>query len=150
MAKTSTTVDIRELEELSGKIAKATAKTEQAVNNAIHRFAILIDAKSKEKIQKGTRSGTTYKRGTISHTASAPGEAPKTDSGRLVASIRPVFGKMSAEVGSLANVAKYGDFLEQGTKHIEARPWLAPTLKENADALGNFITAAIKSGGLVT
>jgi hypothetical protein len=55
---------------------------------------------------------------------------------------------MSAEVGSLANIAKYGDMLERGTKNMAARPWLEPTLQENSDALGNLITAAIKSGGL--
>jgi HK97 gp10 family phage protein len=143
-----TKVDIRELDKLADDIAKANSKTKRNINGAIHKFAILIDAKSKEKIQKGTRSGRTYRRRSVVHQASAPGEPPKTDTGRLVASIRPVFGNMSAEVGSLANIAKYGEFLEQGTKNMAARPWLEPTLQENQGELGNLITAAIKSGGL--
>jgi HK97 gp10 family phage protein len=141
-------IDTKEIDDFAKQLSKLSAKTQENVSRAVKTFALLIDRKSKEKIQKGTRSGRTYKRGTISHRASADGEPPKTDTGRLVSSIRPVFGNMSAEVGSLANIAKYGDMLERGTKNMAARPWLEPTLQENSDALGNLITAAIKGGGL--
>jgi HK97 gp10 family phage protein len=142
------TINLKELNGLADEIAKASSKTEQSINNAVHRFAILLHAKSVEKIQKGKRSGVKYRRRSIVHTASAAGEPPKTDTGRLVASIRPVFGKMSAEVGSLANIARYGEMLEKGTKNMAARPWLEPTLKENSGEFTKMMDIAIKSGGL--
>jgi phage gpG-like protein len=142
MAKT---IDLKDLGE---EIAKASDKTKRNVGIAINKFAILIQSKSVEKIQKGQRSGRTYRRRSVTHTASAAGEPPKTDSGRLVASIRPVFGNMSAEVGSLANIAKYGGMLEEGTKNMAARPWLEPTLKENSGEFVKMMDVAIKTGGL--
>lgn len=136
------------LQDLGDELLKSSVKTQQNISLAINKFAILIHSKSIEKIQKGQRSGRTYRRRSVTHQASAAGEAPKTDTGRLVSSIRPVFGNMSAEVGSLANIAKYGGMLEEGTKNMAARPWLEPTLKENSDEFTKLMDIAIKTGGL--
>lgn len=149
MAKDTVKVNARELNELADKLAKAARDTEFQSVRALRTFALLIGRKAKEKIQKGSRSGRTYTRRSVTHVASASGEPPKTDSGRLVASIRPVFtDRFSAEVGSLSNIAIYGGMLEEGTKNMAARPWLEPTLKENESALQGLFTAAIKTGGL--
>jgi HK97 gp10 family phage protein len=147
MAK-STKIDVKEFTRLGKEINKHAGLTAHHVEKAVHKFAILIDRKAKEKIQSGGGGGRTYRRGSVTHRASAPGESPKSDTGRLVSSIRPTFGKMSAEVGSLENIAKYGEFLEKGTSTMKKRPWLKPTLEENAHMLKAGITAAIKSGGL--
>jgi HK97 gp10 family phage protein len=151
MAKDAIKVDTSDLKRLKVQLSGAAKQTEENVHNAVVKFAFLIDRKAKEKIQKGTRSGRTYKRRSVTHTASASGEPPKTDTGRLVASIRPVLtGRMKAEVGSLSNIAVYGAMLEEGTKNMSARPWLEPTLRENEGALQGLMTAAIKTGGLAT
>lgn len=146
---TKSIVDTRELNALADQLATAADKTADNIGVAVKKFAFVIDRKAKEKIQKGTRSGVTYKRGGKKTTRSAEGEPPKTDTGRLVASIRPVFfGRFSAEVGSLNNIAVYGGMLETGTKNMAARPWLEPTLKENQGELSRLFDTAIKTGGL--
>jgi len=146
-----TKIDISGVQKMAKQVANAAKTTDNMISLAIKKSAILIDAKSKEKIQKGTPTGRTYKRRSVTHRASSPGDSPVTDTGRLVSSIRFVMpGRMSAEVGSLANIAKYGNMLEEGTSRMAARPWLEPTLKENAGQISNLITAAIKHGGLAT
>ena len=146
--KTQIRIDVEELRGMIEEIRNASTRTLMMLDRAIVESAMLIDLKAKEKIQKGSRSGATYRRGGKSGRRSAPGEAPKTDTGRLVSSIRPTFEFLQAEVGSLDNVARYGGMLEKGTSKMEARPWLQPTLQENSAAIMSKIDAAIRGGGL--
>ena len=77
----------------------------------------------------------------VPHQASAPGEPPATDTGRLRATVSHVVATdaegVYAEVGSGANPAvpgvKYALFLEQGTRHMAPRPWLLPSLDAAKD-----------------
>jgi HK97 gp10 family phage protein len=59
------------------------------------------------------------------HRASAPGEPPASDTGRLLGSVEAVFfdGGLAAEIGTGLD---YGRFLEFGTSKMAARPWLQP------------------------
>lgn len=62
------------------------------------------------------------------HTASAPGEPPSSDSGRLAAAVthRLIIGEqISGEV--IANT-EYALYLEEGTKLMAPRPFLKPAL----------------------
>ena len=79
--------------------------------------------------------------GTYTHTASAAGGAPNTDTGKLVASIavEPNKSGVYALVGSNLD---YGGFLEFGTSKMGARPWLEPALRKNKDNLQRNINAA--------
>jgi hypothetical protein len=146
-SKTQIRIDVSELKGLLQQIQSASTRTIQMLDRAVVESALLIDQKAKEKIQKGNRSGRVYKRRSVTHRASAPGEPPKTDTGRLVSSIRPTFEFLQAEVGSLDNVARYGGYLEESDKMN--RPWLKPTLEENQSEINAKIERAIKSGGLV-
>jgi hypothetical protein len=144
-------INLKELNREADRIAKDLSTTRDNVATCVVQFALLIETESKEMIQKSSPTGRTYRRGkTVTHRASAPGEPPSTDTGRLVSSIRPAFyGEFSAEVGALQNIAKYGGYLETGTSRMGARPWLKPTLENNSSRLAGFLDAAIKSGGLV-
>lgn len=72
----------------------------------------------------------------VPHQASAPGEPPATDTGRLRATVSHVVARdaegLFAEVGSGANPAlpgvEYAVYLERGTRHMAPRPWLLPSL----------------------
>lgn len=146
--KTQISIDVSELRGMIEEIRNASTRTLMMLDRAIVESAMLIDLKAKEKIQKGQRSGVAYRRGGKSGRRSAAGEPPKTDTGRLVSSIRPTFEFLQAEVGSLDNVARYGGMLETGTSKMESRPWLKPTLEENNAAIVSKIDAAIRAGGL--
>lgn len=63
------------------------------------------------------------------HIASKPGDAPNTDTGQLVRSIRmEVDSDLRVFVGTSL---EYGKHLEFGTKRMDARPWLNPALDKN-------------------
>ena len=148
MAKSQINIDVSELKEMLEKINAASRKAIQLVDRAVLESAVKIDSDVKETIQKGTRTGRTYKRRSVTHRASAPGEPPKTDTGRLVSSIRMVPAFLSAEVGSLNSVAKYGNMLEEGTRNMEPRPVFEPTLEKNKPLIAKKISNAIKLSGL--
>lgn len=76
--------------------------------------------------QSGTRTGRAYKRGSKTHIASAPGEAPAVDSGRLRQSVFRTTPKASRKtVSATVGVATpYALALQVGTERMEARPFI--------------------------
>lgn len=105
-------------------IRKIGADAEKAVEKAIAATGLEIITGVKKRIQRGPKTGKTYTRGNIAHVASAPGEAPATDTGTLASS--PYFeqnGKLSVTVGSRLAYAAY---LEFGTTKIAPRPSWTP------------------------
>lgn len=118
----------------------------QNLNSAVKDAAFIIEATAKKKISHGSRTGRVYRlyRGgqrPIIHKASAPGEPPKTDTGRLVNSIRTNFYALRAEIGS---DVKYSAFLETGTSKMQPRPWLESSLDENSSKVKALFDNAIK------
>jgi len=61
-----------------------------------------------------------------SHVASKEGDAPNTDTGRLVNSIKV---EVDGHLTFVGTSLKYGKWLEFGTKRMSARPWLNPALE---------------------
>ncbi len=95
------------------------------IDKILNAMANDTQSEAIQLIQGGSRSGKTYKRRSVSHTSSSAGEAPKTDTGNLVANI------ISEKRGNLEYVAgsnkkaPYGLYLELGTRNISRRPWLS-------------------------
>ena len=91
-------------------------------------------------ISRGARSGKQRKKGGRS---SAPGEPPKTDTGRLVSNIFSILAsdRQSVEVGTDIN---YGRFLEFGTSKMAARPWLHPTYQKIKPRIEERLRRAFK------
>lgn len=80
------------------------------------------------------------------HQASAPGEAPATDTGKLVAGITVVMDGdgLGASVESRAG---YSRELEFGTVNLGARPFLTPALEKLRPKISKMIRDAIKKAG---
>lgn len=76
------------------------------------------------------------------HTASAPGQYPATDTGRLVGSVKAIISGTTAIVGT---DVKYGAWLELGTSSMAARPWLLPSFKAAIIGLEKGLKAAIEA-----
>lgn len=127
-------VDIKGVKSLEASLKRLNIDVEKVTRNAVKESALKIEADAKRLIQRGFRSGAVYG----SHIASAPGEAPKTDTGNLVRHITSSFSNkgFSADVGSREQ-AKYGLYLEFGTSLISPRPWLRPTLEKNKKFIEN-------------
>ena len=78
----------------------------------------------------------------LTHQASAPGEAPATDTGGLVSSIFfKQETKLSAEIGSRL---PYAYWLEFGTKKIKPRPSWRPAVAKNTPLFQKLVDAAIR------
>mgnify|MGYP003144196737 CR=1 FL=1 len=85
-----------------------------------------------ESILQGSKSGETYQKYNPrrTHTASASGEAPASDTGFLANNIitRTEPNGLSGEVVSQA---EYSEYLEFGTGTMGARPFMHPALEQN-------------------
>ncbi len=75
--------------------------------------------------------------------ASKPGDAPNTDKGRLVQSIKFDFQDNGLK-GRIGTNLKYGRMLEFGTSKMEARPWLSTAVFLVSKEVGKIFKDAFK------
>lgn len=136
------TISVEGLDTLQRDFSRMSANVERGVGMAVKATAIDIDADVKKRIQRGPKTGRTYTRGNTTHQASAPGEAPATDTGGLVSSVyfkQP--NPLSATVGSRL---AYAYFLEFGTRTIAARPSWIPSIEAVTPKFNKRIDAALR------
>lgn len=133
---------VRNADKLISQLNKLKLEARAGIGRALAASVVEMHAYAAQKIQSGGRSGRVYRRRSITHQASAPGEFPKSDSGQLVASLyfRVAADKLSAFFGTKLS---YGRYLEYGTSRMPARPWLAPTLKANAENARRRVMEAV-------
>lgn len=120
-------IKVQGVDELFADLKRLGAISEEAVVDTINDLAMDTHANAIQGIQSGPASGRTYKRGNVTHRASAAGEYPMSDSGRLASNVKftvATLSKPEAEVGT--NII-YGPFHEFGTSKMAARPWLMPS-----------------------
>ena len=106
--------------------------------------AFTEDLVSRIKLSFGTSpGGRVYKRGTRTHTASAPGFPPNVDMGTLRSSI---YWESTGELERTVYAGtEYAEYLEDGAEDagIEARPFMKPAFDDaqnriEADAAANL------------
>jgi hypothetical protein len=127
--------------ELKDHSARVLAAFEEAALRAVEESADDLVEKLRERL-RGQRTGRLYG----SHRASAPGEAPATDTGGLeeATQSRPVSGGMEVYVGDEASYA--ARFLEWGSPggKIAPRPWFWPTVEEHRADFTEAVARAIR------
>jgi len=96
-----------------------------------------IQEQSPGKSVKRSRQGG----GTYPHVAASPGQAPNTDTGKLVASI--AVEKKAESTYFVGSGLSYAKYLEFGTSKMLARPWLQPAIRANRNALIDNIEKAV-------
>lgn len=120
------TIEVDGLQDVNAALRKYGKDAEAGLAKAVTATALEINTDVKKRIQRGPKTGRIYTRGEIEHQASAPGEAPATDTGTLASSVyfeRET--KLSATIGSRLAYAYY---LEFGTARIAPRPsWVPAT-----------------------
>lgn len=132
------------------KLAKASRTTIEEISKqldvALYASAKRIESDAKKSIARGTKSGKIYKRRTVTHRASAPGEAPANDTGRLMNSISTALIKAQkyAEVFAGRGVAKYARALEFGTQKMAARPFFFPAAEKNRQWISDRLARAVR------
>jgi hypothetical protein len=96
------------------------------------------------------KSGRVYRRRGVEHQASAPGEAPASDTGTLLNARQSGLADQQDlfdVVGNLAFTSKHAPFLEHGTRDMEPRPFALRSLVETKDqvkvAIGRNVAASL-------
>lgn len=117
------------------KLQSATKATAEAIQREIDIAAYVsaqkIVTEAKRSILDGQKSGRIYKHRSVIHRASAPGEAPASDTGRLVNSLIAEQGRGEASaIAGKGNVI-YARMLEFGTALMAARPFFFPAFEKS-------------------
>lgn len=139
---TTLDVDIVGLKALTDQLIALGADADDVIEGAVFDLANETRNLAVAGISGGSKTGRTYRRGNVTHIASAPGQYPASDTGRLAGSIRAIISGTTAIVGT--NVA-YGTMLEFGTSRMAARPWLLPSFKAASIGLEKGLKAAIEA-----
>lgn len=117
---------------------------DSGVDKAIRVGALSVEATAVKKIQRGTKTGNIYTRGSITHQSSAEGEAPATDTGALVKSIAAVKAIGGSGDWLVGSNLKYASYLEFGTTDMKPRPWINPSLEQNRRHIEALIKKALR------
>lgn len=127
----------RNLAKLADAYGKAVADALVASGNDVRNTAIRsIQQKSSGRtVTRSRAGGSTYQ-----HVAAAAGNAPNTDTGRLVGSVQVDVTSDSVFVGS---TLRYAGMLEFGTRNMLPRPWLNPALEANRRAILKRVQDAV-------
>ncbi len=119
----------RAMSELAKKYGQGMVDAAQASGNLVRADAIKsIQGQSSGRVVTRSREGG----GTYEHIAAAAGNAPNTDTARLVGSVQVNTDANGVTVGT---TLEYGKWLEHGTSKMGARPWLIPALENNPRAI---------------
>jgi len=126
---------VRLLDSTDGLVGQDLQRRALAVENAQKRLLSMHGGGRVYTTRFFVRGGKLYAYGSRpAHQASAPGQPPAVDTGRLRATIGhsvTTDGGLHANVGSGGNPAvpgvNYAAYLEYGTRHMAPRPWLRPS-----------------------
>ena len=127
---------------------EVSEKILRAANTGIFRGAEAVLEEARRLILSPPKTGKIYRRRSIEHQASAPGEAPASDTGRLVQSGRTEYDRKEV-LGRIIFSANYAASLELGTLNMQPRPFARPALAAKRDfiqqAVAEEIAIALKS-----
>lgn len=144
--KNPITVRVRRSDVVPRGLRSIEPAVREGARDGLNAIGLAMLATAKRKLQAGGKSGRVYSKVNPrrTHRASAPGEAPATDTGALVNS-----GFHEMDAGALEvqiGFAKlYAAFLEFGTRRMARRPFLTPTVEEWRKRIPGVIKAAIKA-----
>lgn len=108
-----------------GRFVRPEGLIQQAVQRGLAAWGLLAVSRAKELILSGPKSGKIYG----NHQASAPGEPPASDTGRLVSSLRWEFTGSRLSIRIIAGT-EYAAYLEFGTSIMLPRPFLRRAILE--------------------
>ena len=104
----------------------------------------LIRAEAVKSIQSGAKSGIMYQKYNPrrEHRASAPGQAPASDTGNLVSKI--IVKQKTKNIVNVESNADYSAFLEYGTSKMDPRPFMLPAFEKSKKPIINAVFNRVK------
>lgn len=136
-------VEFKGVKRLIKDVEKLSLRASEEIKDAVSEAALGIQGTARRSMAQGGR-GIVYRRRGIEHKASAPGDPPATDTGRLSSSINITTGfrgGLTAEIGT--NVF-YAPQLEFGTTRIAPRPFLFPALERERPKFEKAVSDILK------
>ncbi len=134
-------------EAVAAELKRFGPKAVKAMEGVVQRAVLRVSGRMVKMVQRGSRSGrTTTRPGGTTHTASAPGEPPKSDSGSLARNIKPSATKVDGVVvsGEVIVSVVYGGMLERGTSKMKPRPYAKPSFELERPAIQKDAKRAMK------
>jgi HK97 gp10 family phage protein len=124
------TIDVTGDLEVFEKIKTFDKKIQKAIEDGLLATASITTSIAQKSILSKPKTGNIYKKLKRSyHQASAAGEAPANDTGRLVSSMRSALDETPLSASSIAGTA-YATHLEYGTKSMSPRPFMRPAAEK--------------------
>ena len=107
--------------------------------------AQLIRGEAIKSIQTGAKSGVVYQmyNPRREHRASAPGQAPASDTGNLVSKI--IVKQKTRNITNVESNANYSAYLEYGTSKMEPRPFMLPAFEKSKKPIINAVLKRVKN-----
>lgn len=128
-----TVILIQKDEEVRRKINSLPNLGPRAIKRALYDVGKDMYAEARRLIKEGPKTGRKYRVKGRTHTASAPGQPPANWTGALRRSVGFKVRKSEVEYGYKIH---YGEYLEEGTEKMKARPGLKITYQNK---MGNII-----------
>ena len=127
--------------QIENNVGTILAKLQQNLKTKMEDATMAVRNKSLE-VLSGPRSGRAYViPGTkVTYTASAPGEPPAVQTGRLRQSVATEISN-DGMVGKVGTTLDYGRELEQGRSNMAPRPWLKPSFEQSENEVIKIFTA---------
>ena len=140
-------IQVKNINEALKKFDTLKKDLETPFREVIAGGAQLIRGQAIRSIQTGPKSGRIYEKYNPrrTHRASAPGQAPASDTGNLVSQIR--VREENKDLIKVESNALYSSFLEFGTSKMLPRPFMFPALEKNRQKILKRINQAIKVAG---
>lgn len=124
-----------EINMLASKISTWSRGLQHDLTDEVIHGVQAIRRRAIQGMQNTKRASHFYMRGGKRHFPSAPLNYPAIDSGRLIGSLLVDARPLEVHFGT---PLKYGLYLDEGTKRMKPRPWLAesvdpeiPTIQQN-------------------
>ena len=135
-------VKIEGLDDLFADLNRLGELSDDLIMDTINDVAMDTQQEAVRGIQRGPASGRPRADGSR---ASAPGEFPMSDTGRLASNVDMILAtpaKMESKVGT--NII-YGAYLEFGTSRMAARPWLERSFRKAAEGVAKELKAKLEA-----
>ena len=122
---------VSNLKKVLSQLENLDKQLEPEFQEIVKGGAQLIRGEAIKSIQTGAKSGVMYQmyNPRREHRASAPGQAPASDTGNLVSKI--VVRQKGANVTNVESNANYSAFLEYGTSKMQPRPFMLPAFEKS-------------------
>ena len=137
--------NVKNLKKVLSQLDKLENDMEVPFQEIVKGGGQLIRTEAIKSIQTGAKSGVMYQKYNPrrEHRASAPGQAPASDTGNLVSKI--IVKQKTKNVVNVESNADYSAFLEYGTSKMEARPFMLPAFEKSKKPIINAVFKRVKN-----